>query len=234
MTVIKKIIHPYAYELRQARLDEAHITGQPLMERPFYYEHLETGEQYYDIKACVGWPTEVSDKDEGRPGYLGIVGVIKDDQPIEEPIFRLLAEAESRNIPTLLITMLAMRTRYGYGQHPTLLTTWWGDQDRFISTIARFNEKHRGKELMIAPPVDFQLPTRFDDYAGSMQSTISKDIEVKRFKFSGLDILKNRLREFKRDEPAVMAVGGLVHTLLLSHNWMEQAQSNVFSIEEGV
>ena len=77
MTVIKKIIHPYAYELRQARLDEAHITGQPLMDRPFYYENIETGEQYYDILACIGWPTEVSDKDEGRPGYLGIVGVIK-------------------------------------------------------------------------------------------------------------------------------------------------------------
>jgi hypothetical protein len=232
--IIKKVTHEYAYELRQARLDEAHITGQPMIERPFYYENLLTGEQYYDVFGCVAWPTEVSDKDDGRPGYVGIVGVVKDEQPIEEPIFRLLAEYESKNIPSLLQKMIELRWLYGYGQHPTLLATWWGDSDRFVSTLARFNEKHKGKELMVAPPVDFQLPTKFDDYARSMQSTISKDIEIKRFKFSGLDILKNRLREFKRDEPAVMAVGGLIHTLLLSYSWMDQAQENIFVIEEGI
>lgn len=231
--IIKKITHPEAYELRQARLDEAHITKQPFVERPFYYQNTENGEQYYDLYGCVGWPTEVSEKDEGRPGYVAIVGAVKDEQPIKEPIFRLLAEAESKNIPTLLIQMLTMRHKYGYGQHPTLLQSWFGDPERFITTIARFNENHKSKELMVSPPVDFYNPTRFDDYARSMQSTISKDIEIKRFKFSGLEILKNRLREFKRDEPAVMAVGGLVHTLLLSCEWMDQVSQNMFVIEEG-
>lgn len=232
-SIIKKVVHPYAYELREARMDFARITKKPMVERPFYYKNIESGERYHDIYGVVGWPTEVNDKDEGRPGYVAIIGVIKDEQPIEAPIFRLLAEVESRNIPSLLIHMLAFRRRYGHGLHPTLLQSWWGDPERFITTLAIFNEKHIGNELMISPPVDFYNPKRFDDYARSMQSTISKDIEIKRFKFSGLEILKNRLREFKRDDPAVLAVGGLVHTLLLSCQWMDQAQDNMFMVEEG-
>jgi hypothetical protein len=231
-SIIKKITHEFAYELRQARIDHAIVTGKPAIERPFYYENTENGEQFYDLYGCIGWPTEVSEKDDGRPGYMAIIGVIKDAQPIEMPIFRLLAEAESKNIPTLLIQMLAMREKFGYGLHPTLLSSWWGDPERFITTLAIFNERNLGKELMVSPPVDFYNSKRFDDYARSMQSTISKDIEIKRFKFSGLDILKNRLREFKRDDPAVLAVGGLIHTLLLSCEWMDQHQSNMFVLEE--
>jgi hypothetical protein len=230
-SIIKKITHPYAYELRQARLDAAIITKKPMIERPFYYENIENNEQYYDIYGCIGWPTAVSEKDEGRPGYLAIVAVIKDAQPIEEPIFRLLAEAESKNIPTLLNHTISMREKYGYGLQLTLFTSWWGDPDRFVTTIARFNEKYKGKELAISPTIDLYESTCFDDYARSMQSLISKDIEVKRFKFSGLEILKSRLREFKRDEPAIMAVGGLVHTLLLSCEWMDQHSSNCFVVD---
>jgi len=232
--VIEKIVHPFAFELYQARIDEANITKQPLIERPFWYRNKETGEEYYDILGCVGWPTEVSDKDEGRPGYVAIIAVIKDAQPIGEPVFRLLAEAESRNIPSLLIAMLSMRQKYGYGLHPTLLSTWWGDPERFITPLAIFNEKHRGKELFMCPPVDFYNPRRFDDYVHSIRSTISKDIAVKRFKFGGFSILKNRFRTFKRDDPAVLAIGGLIHTLLFSSAWLEDTSENVFVVEEGI
>ena len=230
--IIKKITHPFAYDLRQAREDFAKITNKPLIERPFYYENIQNGHQYLDIYGCVGWPTKVSEVDDGRAGYVAIVAAGRDEHPIETPVFALLAEYESKNVPSLLNFMLEMREKYGYGLHPTLLTSWWGDSDRFIVPLAMVNEKLVGKEIMLAPPVGFQDKTHFDDYARSMQSLISKDIKIKRFQFmEGLEILKNRLREFKLDEPAVVAVGGLVHTLVLTMPWMEQVQDNVFVVD---
>jgi hypothetical protein len=230
--IIQKITHPFAYDLRQARMDFAAITNKPMTERPFYYENIENGHQYLDIYGCVGWPTKVSEVDDGRPGYIAIVAAGRDEHPIETPVFVLLDEYESKNIPSILGKMLSMRETYGYGLHPTLLQTWWGDCERFIIPIAMVNEALLHKEILISPPVGFEESTKFDDYSRAMQSLISKDIEIKRFQFmKGKDILKNRLREFKRDDPAVMAVGGLVHTLLLSKFWLDQVQENMFVIE---
>ena len=38
--IIKLIAHPYAWELYQARIDEAIVTGQDLTERMFWYENI--------------------------------------------------------------------------------------------------------------------------------------------------------------------------------------------------
>jgi len=40
------------------------------------------------------------------------------------------------------------------------------------------------------------------------------------------------LREFYRDDPAVMAAGGLIHTLLSHCAWMDDGESNVFVVDE--
>jgi hypothetical protein len=83
--------------------------------------------------------------------------------------------------------------------------------------------------ILIIPPDDFYSPKAFDHYVRSLHSVIVPGSV--RFYFGGNDILKNKLREFKRDNPAVMAVGGLVHSLLSRTMWMDQSRSNAFTVD---
>ena len=93
-----------------------------------------------------------------------------------------------------------------------------------------FNEDCYDQAILIAPPDDFGSPLAFDHYVRSLHSTLTP--ENTRFYFGGNDILKNKLREFTRNNPAVMAVGGLVHSLLLRCTWMDQTRENMFVLEE--
>jgi len=241
-SIIKHITHPYAQELWQSRKDEAHITNQPLVERPWWFED-DRGQTWHDLYACLGWPTEVSDRDVGMPGYAGIVGISRprelDDETHYNPQdaqFVLLAEAQSRDVPTLLDMCLDLRGKYGFGVQPDLISFWYGDPDRFYTTLALKNERliREGGDkntILIAPPDDFYTPAVFDNYVRSITSTM---IEGKvRFCFDqGCDILYGRLKEFVRDDPAVLAVGGLIHSLLNRTMWMTQAEgSTIFSVE---
>ena len=239
--VIKHIAHPYPSALLMARRDHAKITGQPLMERPWWFEDLETGYLYHDLYACIGWPSEVSDKDVGQPGYAAIVGVIRPktapkDQYYEprDAKFLLLCEAESFDIHTLLRECLHMREKYGFGLQPDLLTAWYGDPERFALPVALFNERmpDETKAILITPPDDFYVPKIFDNYVRSLQSTLIKGKQ--RFWFGTCTILKTRIKEFMRDDPAVLAAGGLVHSLLARTMWMDQSDSMAFSVEEAV
>lgn len=236
MPKIKKVTHKYAWELHQARIDEANVTNQPLIERPFWYEN-ENGQQYYDLYGCIGWPTEVTEKDEGRAGYVAIVGIIKGKRAPQDAAFQLLAEAESKDIPTLLQHVIDLRTAWGFGLTPGFLQTFLGDPERFITTLALLNERlmQQGGDrqaILIAPPDDFYAPKAFENYVRSMHSVIMPG--KVRFGFGGCEILKNRLREFKKDDPAVMAVGGLVHSLMSRCMWMDQSRENIFNLEEEV
>ena len=238
MTEIALITHPYAWEVLQARTDESIVTGQSLIERPFYFKNTVTGQLYYDILGCVGFPTEVSDRDEGMPGYVGIIGVIKpktEGKPVQDAAFQLLTERENKDVPSLLDMIIEIREEYGFGLHPDLLQAWFGDYERFTTVLALKNERLTagGKErnaILIRPPIDFYEPKAFDNYVRSLQSVIVPG--KVRFYFGGCDILRNKLREFKRDCPAVVAVGGLVHSLLSQCEWMDSTQSNVFTVEE--
>lgn len=232
---IKKITIPYAWELLQSRKDAAKVTGKPLVERPFHYQNIETGQEYYDLYGCIGWPTEVSEKDDGRAGYVAIVGIIKGKRAPQDAAFQLLAEAESKDIPTLLQHILDLRATWGFGLHPNLIQAWFGDPEKFITTTALLNERliQVGGDraaILITPPDDFYSPKAFENYVRSMHSVIVPGRV--RFGFGGNEILKNRLREFKKEDPAVMAVGGLIHSLLSRAMWMDSARENVFFIEE--
>ena len=246
MTKIKKIQHPYAWEILQARIDESIVTGQPLVEKPYWFENLETGQLYYGIYGCVGWPTEVSDKDAGQAGYVAVVGVIKpkkEDQLIMDANFQLLAEGESRDIEVMLHMIVELRNEWGFGQHDGLMQTWIGDHERYVPVIARRNERlilaaqHSGKKIdpekfgiLISPPDDFGGPNTFDDYHRAMSSALRAGHT--RFYFGGLSLLRGKLQEFKADNPAVFAMGGLIHSLINRTTWMDQAGTNIFHLEE--
>jgi hypothetical protein len=228
--MIEKITHPYAWELTIARTDDAIVTGQPLVERPYWYRDSTTGEDYWDLYGCVGWPSEVTDKDMGLPGYLGVVAIVKDDKiKPEDSTFKLLAEFESYDIPSLLDHMVTLRQEFGFGLHPGLLQGWFGDPERFITALALLNERltsdDPGQAILVLPPDDF--------YVRSLQSVII--IGRKRFYFGANQVLKSKLQggqEFKRDTPAVNAVGGLIHSLLSRCTWMDQSRENLFMVLE--
>ena len=247
--VIKFISHPYAPELWQARKDHAHITKQPLVERPFWYEDIRDddfyrGYLYHDLYACIGWPSEVKENDIGMPGYAAIVGVVKpkelgkdDHCDTQDAKFLLLDEVQSPHVPLLLDECVKMRERYGFGIQPNLLTVWLGDPERFMTTLALYNERlTRGKgdhnAILITPPDDFYSPSIFDNYVRSIRTCL---VPGKiRFYFGKCDILKERLRNFHRDDPAVLAAGGLIHTMLSRCMWMDNVKSNVFKVEETI
>jgi len=238
MTKIKKIQHPHAWELLQARIDEAIVTGQPMIERPFWFESTVTGQCYYDVYGAVGYPTEVSDKDEGMPGYLAVVGIVKpktEGKKIQDAVFQLLAERESRDVETLLDHMIELREEYGFGIHPGLMQSWIGDYERYVLTIALRNERlmAAGGEkmaILITPPNEIGKAYAFDEYHRALASALRP--EKQRFFFGGNDLLKNKLMEFKRNNPAVFAIGGLVHSLVSRCMWADtQGDQHVFNIE---
>lgn len=239
-SIIKFISNPHAWELHQARYDESVVTGQPMVERPFWFENTETDQLYFDIYGCIGYPSEVSDRDEGLPGYAAIVGIVRPDDSLEhtDPVnanFQLLAEAQSKDVGTLLSLCVKLRKKYGFGCQENLLRVWYGDPERFLTTLALYNEglvRDGGDKnaILVTPPIDFYSPKIFDNYVRALRSTILPD--ATRFYFGHNDILRNRLREFRQADPAVLAVGGLVQSLLTNALWMDTAKSNAFTVEE--
>jgi len=240
-SIIKLILHEHPWEILQARIDHARVTNQPLYESPFWFENTETGRCYHALYSCIGWPTEVQESKDEQPGYVAIVGVIRPTKELEHynPVnanFLLLNEFQSKDVGTLLDKAVEMREKYGYGVQPELLKVFYGDPDRFLTTVALYNErlaKKYGNEnsaILITPPVDFYDTMVFDNYIRSLRSCLLPD--KTRFFFGGNDILKNNLREFKKENPAVMAIGGLVHSLLTVCTWMNNVGENMFAVEE--
>jgi hypothetical protein len=230
--MIEHIAHPYAPELYQARLDHAKLTRQPLIERPYWYRDTDLKFHYHDIYACIGWPTEAHEKQIARPGYAAIVGIVRPAQldsdthyDAKDAKFLMLAETENDDVPALLDECLKMRERYGYGIQPDLLKVWYGDPDRFLTTVALYNERlGLTKEILISPPEDFYTPKIFDNYVRSLRTAIKS----KRLYLGHCTIISNRVWEFTRDDPAVLAMGGLVHTLLGACMWMDQSRDNAW------
>jgi hypothetical protein len=231
---IRKVTHSHAWELTLARTDHANVTGQPLVERAYWYEDNLSGVQYRDVYGCVGWPTEITDTDMGMPGYLAVVGVVKDDSAPENSKFWMLAEYEHYDIPTMLEQMVELRQEYGFGLHPGLMQGWHGDPERFVTAMALYNERltvnDPGQAILIIPPADYSVHNRFDEYVRSLRSVIVRG--RKRLYFNGFDVLKGKMQGFSPDCPAVLAVGGLVHTLLMTTMWMDQARENAFNVED--
>jgi hypothetical protein len=239
MSKIEKIVHPDAFAIAQAWVDEAVVTRQPYIEKPAWFRNTETGQLYYSLFGCVGWPTEVSEKDEGLPGYAAILGVIKPKDESKrlpkDALFQLLAEVENRDIPTLLSGMLQMRSDWGFSDYSNLLESWYGDPERYVTTIALLNERltvdnKTRFSIVMTPPDDFYEPKSFDHYVRSMRSVLMPD--KIRFYFGQNELLKNRLRAFRQNDPAVFAMGGLVHSLLSQTMWMDHMRENMFVVHE--
>jgi len=239
-SIIDIVEHPDSELLYQARHDEAVVTGQDYIEKPYWYENIETGQLYHDLYACIGWPSEVTEKNDGMPGYAAIIGIVRPSKSLEHynPVyakFQLLAENQSTDVQTLLSMCEEIRGKYGFGIRKDFLNVWHGDPERFITTISLKNEQlirqyGENNTINITPPVDFYQATAFDIYIRSLKSVLLPG--NLRFFFGGCNLLKNNLKEFRKNNPSVCAIGGLVHTLLLNCTWMEETNTGIFNIEE--
>lgn len=236
MGKIKYITNPYEWGTYQARKDHAIYAEEEAVERPYWYENIETGQLYYDIYACLAWPSEVTDSSDGLPGYAAIVGVVrpkKDVRNAKGANFQLLAEAQDRDVPSLIGKCLKLRDEYGFGITRQMLRVWIGDPDRFLTTLALMNEVlvENGDvhAVLVSPPDDFYVPKIFDIYVRAMRSVLLEN--TRRFYFGHNDILQNRLREFNKNDPCVLAMGGLVHSLLCRCTWMDQVGETAFNVE---
>ena len=239
MSIIELVEHPYPLDIFRSRTDYARVSGSELVERPYWFKNIETGQLYYDLYSTIGWPSEVTDSSDGMPGYAAVVGVVRptEDLDTNDPTganFQLLAEVESKDVPLLLGKCLELRKQYGFGVQKNLLTVWLGDPDRFCTTLALLNEvlvkDGEANAILVSPPDDWWTPKIFDNYVRALRSTLLK--ETRRFYFGHNDMLQNRLREFHRDDPCVMAVGGLVHSMLCRTTWMDSVQESVFAVED--
>lgn len=239
-SIIKMVTHPHPLETLQARKDHAKVTNQPMFELPYWFENTETGQVYHDLYGCIGWPTEISERETEQSGYIAIMGVVRPNKSMAHynPLyanFQLLAEGEAKDVGTLLTMAVEMREKHGFGLHPELLSAWFGDPERFITTLALKNEEliRQGGDknaILITPPIDLSDPSVFDNYIRSLKSCLLRGKE--RLYFGKNEIVKNHLREFRKSNPAVMAVGGLVHSLLTHCSWMGETGENVFTVEE--
>lgn len=238
MTKIRLVTHPYAVDLLQARKDYSILTGQEMVERPYWFENTETGQLYYDLYACIGWPSEVTDSSDGLPGYVAIVGVVRPTEDLNsDPLnanFQLLDEIESKDVPTLLRECCRLRKEYGFGVQRNLLTFFFGDPERFLVPLALFNEiliREGGDRnaILISPCDEMYAQKIFDSYVRALRSTLLE--ETRRFYFGFNDLLQNRLREFKKDDPCVFAAGGLVFSLLNRVRWMDSQHEGIFTVE---
>jgi hypothetical protein len=232
--MIEVIQHSHPRATMQARRDFAEITKQPLVELPYWFRAGNT--ELRGLYGCMGWPQKVKESGINRKGYAAVVGVIKDDTPAPDSKLYVMEEIEDDSPENLIHGCVAMRDRWGFGVHPHLLRVFMGDYRPYELITARYNAKmieqdeNDSQAFIIAPPDDFDQANAFDIYVGVLRTVFSR--ATKRLWLGSNEILANRIGEFTRDDPAITAMGGLIHTLLLRTPWMEQSTPSVFQLPE--
>ena len=232
--MIELVQHSHPQETMMARRDFAEITKQPLVELPYWFKAGNV--EYRGLYACIGWPQKIKESGINRSGYGAVVGVIKDKRPAPDSILQVLEEVEDDSPINLVHKCVAMRDRWGFGVHPHLLRVFLGDYRPYELIVAHYNarvierDEDDSQAFIVAPPDDFDAANAFDIYVGVLRTVFGKD--TKRLYLGNTEIVANRIGEFTRDDPAIAALGGLAHTLLLRTPWMEQSTPSVFQLPD--
>jgi len=243
MNQIKLITHPHPHGTLTARMDFAELAGVEIYENPWWYLDQSDNRTYYDLCACIGWPDEVTaEKGEGQPGYAAIIGIMRPSNADEihfnptKAKFRILAEVQHADVPTLLSKCVELREKYGFGISRDFLSAWYGDPERFTTALALRNEEltRQGGEdaaLMVTPPDDYVLKNRFEVYLRALKSVLQGGDQ--RLFSKQAPVFQTRINGFTKNDPVITAVGGLVHTLLGRTMWMGHRQDdNCFNMRE--
>ncbi|RJQ56450.1 MAG: hypothetical protein C4530_14520 [Desulfobacteraceae bacterium] len=198
--------------------DMALVTGKKNVPPPFYYRNIENGAEYWTILAGIGWPGKIEERG-ADPGFAVIVAVDKTDS--DKPTFRLLAEVQRAGVEELMRDCIGLQQKYGHSEG--LLDYFLGDHEGYTSVYHRINEeiKRQGispvfRGFYVNPPEDFDKPNAFDLYADSIRSVLGDE---KRLFLDEGDLIRAHLQNLKKDSPAILALGGVIHTLLCQKPW---------------
>lgn len=233
---IEVIQEKYPEATMQARRDFALIQKQRVVEPAYWFRNTETGEEYHGLYAGIGWPQRVTEKGDQLPGYAVIVAVTKGQGVAEDAAFKIVEEIESLSVDLLIQKCIKLRARWGFGVHPHLMRVFLGDYRQFEMVVANYNARviesdgDDRQAFIVSPPDDFDNLQAFDIFVRRLQSVLTA--KAKRLYLGDHEIIKNRILSFRRDDPAIMALGGLVHALLLRTPWMEQSTPSVFQLLE--
>ena len=148
----------------------AQLTKEIPLPPPFYYRNTETGDEYLHIAGGLAWPGK------NTPDFACIIAVEKTDDP--EPSFLVIEEVQENSIKALLYECLKIREKYRSRGYPELLTSWWGNYDRFYTFITELNNKllkGKGTGLLLTLPHDFERPNHFEIYVRRIQSCYDPD-----------------------------------------------------------
>ena len=203
------------------------ITGERYTRKPTYYRNIQTGVEYCHIAGGIGWPGQ-------KPGFIVILAVIKTEG--KNPSFHVLEELELDSINGLLKTCLPLREKYGFGKGSALFDFWYGENERFDAIVNDFNhglETHNDKAqgIYLVPPYDHQETNAFEIWVNSIRGCLKRDASNKPELYLGsCTKLRNYLQSSPfdvavkgsiEDSPALAALGGVVHSLMMLRPWLE-------------
>lgn len=211
-----------------ARKDFAEVTKTRQYDPPYWFVDDKTDREYAAIYGCLGWPGQVEDNNSQANGYAAIIGVSR-----QIGHFYILDEVEAVSPEMLVNKCIQMRSRWGFKEHPALMPFFFGDHLEFDLLVAQINVNLASKNadpFVISPPDDFERPNAFDIYFRRIQYVTDPDNKM--LHVGDANIFRNRMIQFERGEPSVMAIGGLVHTALGRKPWMMSTEPNVFIVPD--
>ena len=209
------------------------ITGEQRIPKPVYYRHKKTCAEYCYLAGGIGWPRDPKEK----PGFAVVVAVDKSNE--DQPSMRVLEETEAPTVEGLLKECVRLQKKYGYSECSDLFRCWYGDPERSDTFVNIFN--YRGDEakdpdsVYIAAPYDFERPNAFERYSNQIWSGLAVDpvSNRKRLYLGGCVKLRNYIQNTPtdvatkgniKDYPAIAALGGVVHSLMMLMPWLEFAR----------
>jgi len=204
------------------------ITGDRRIPKPTYYRHKETGAEFCYLAGGIAWPRDPKEK----PGFVVIVAVEKSTD--DKPSMYVLEEAESPTIDGLLKECVRLQKKYGAVECSDLFRVWYGDAERADTSVTLFNHETTKDpdKIFVVQPYDFEKPNAFERHVNQIFSSLTVDPATgkKRLYLSNCTRLQNYIQNASvdaavkgdsKDYPALSALGGLIHTLMMLMPWSE-------------
>ena len=204
----------------------ARITGRRYVPKPTYYKNTQTGEEYYALAGALAFPV-------GRtPGFAVIVAAIKDGENQMAPTLKVVDELEDLDLEELLCASEKRRYRWGY---PDQLEFFYGDPERFLQAVCKFNEGLETKAdfaggFYLSQPSGFESQNRTEVFLQQIRSLLRpSDSGGKRLILGDCQRLRSHIQNMPldvqkiEDHPGVAALAYAVHSMVATSPWLKFA-----------